>query len=567
MKQRSGTRLWLALIAAAVSLLAIFAWLQFAWIGRVSRAEHERMAAHLRAAVLRFSRDFDSQVSRAVIGLVMRRGPFAAANLDQLAEFDARWLEASGERRLVRAVYLTDGPELLRLNPAAGRLEHVDWPPELLTIHARLAAQPVPQPGLMRLAPSLMDEGVPAVVAARFTGAVGRGFVAAGWNIVELNLDDIQQRLFPELARLYLAPTGELNCEVRVVNRAQPSRVIYASDPSLAAEFFADPDAEAGLFDMLGRGPAILPATEDTLYSPVPRGPWTVLVKNRSGSLEQLVAQTRRRNLAVSFGILVLMAASLAALLLSNCRAQKLAALQMEFVAGVSHELRTPLAVICSAADNLADGLVSNIGQVTRYGSVIRGEGRRLSRMVEQILGFAGIQRGRAKYELESVDLVEVIQAAVKACDAEVQQSGCDVNVRLDPGLPLVTADAVALAHCFRNLIDNALTHGRSGAFVSVEAHAGGGAVEVRVADRGPGIPKSDLPHLFKPFFRGGSGEPSRGFGLGLALVKHVVAAHGGRVNVTSTPGQGACFVVTIPAGPTPAVSENPNAGQANPAH
>jgi signal transduction histidine kinase len=344
--------------------------------------------------------------------------------------------------------------------------------------------------------------------------------------------------------------------------------VIYASDPSLAAEFFADPDAEAGLFDMLGRGPAILPPpTEDALDTPVRRGPWTMLVKNRSGSLEQLVSLTRRRNLAVSFGILLLMAASLAALLLSARRAQKLAELQMEFVAGVSHELRTPLAVICSAADNLADGLVSNIGQVKCYGSVIRGEGRRLSRMVEQILGFAGIQRGRAKYELESVDLGEVIQAAVKACDAEVQQSGCDVNVRLDPGLPLVTADAVALVHCFRNLIDNALTHGRSGGCVSVEAHAAGGAVEVRVADRGPGIPKSDLPHLFKPFFRGSGGEPLRGFGLGLALVKHVVAAHSGRVNVTSTLGQGACFVVTIPAGPTPAVSENPNAGHENPAH
>jgi signal transduction histidine kinase len=160
-----------------------------------------------------------------------------------------------------------------------------------------------------------------------------------------------------------------------------------------------------------------------------------------------------------------------------------------------------------------------------------------------------------------------VIEAAVKACDAEAQQSCCEVILRIDPELPPMMGDPVALVHCFRNLLDNALTHGRSGGWVSVEARASGDAVEIRVADRGPGIRKVDLPHVFKPFFRGSGGEPLRGFGLGLALVKHVVAAHSGRVNVTSTPGQGACFVVTIPAGATPAVSENPNAGHENPAH
>ena len=159
-------------------------------------------------------------------------------------------MEVSGERRLVRGVYFTDGPELLGSNSAAARFDRVEWPSELLAVRARLAAEPSPQPDPMRLAPRLVDEGVPVIVAARFTGPPGREFAAAGWNIVELNLDYIQQRVLPELARLYLTPAGELNCEVRIVNSAQPSRVIYASDPSLAAEFFADPDVETGLFDL-----------------------------------------------------------------------------------------------------------------------------------------------------------------------------------------------------------------------------------------------------------------------------------------------------------------------------
>jgi signal transduction histidine kinase len=120
----------------------------------------------------------------------------------------------------------------------------------------------------------------------------------------------------------------------------------------------------------------------------------------------------------VSFGVLVLLGASMGLVLATTGRAQRLAAQQMEFVAGVSHELRTPLAVIRSAAENLADGVVADPRQVKRYGDVIAGEGRRLTQMVEQIMEFAGFESGRATLDVRPADLGGIIEEALRGADA-----------------------------------------------------------------------------------------------------------------------------------------------------
>ena len=121
----------------------------------------------------------------------------------------------------------------------------------------------------------------------------------------------------------------------------------------------------------------------------------------------------RRRNLLVSSSILALLGVSVGFLVVTTRRAQELARQQMEFVAAVSHELRTPLAVIRSAADNLADGVVHDDAQVRKYGELVRGEGRRLTEMVEQILEFAGIQSGQRSFALRPVALDPLLQEVV----------------------------------------------------------------------------------------------------------------------------------------------------------
>src|SRR5207249_9855818 len=133
------------------------------------------------------------------------------------------------------------------------------------------------------------------------------------------------------------------------------------------------------------------------------QGAWIVRARYRGGSLETIVARSRRRNLAISGGVLELLGAAFALVMAAAQRQRRLARQQMEFVASVSHELRTPLAVICSAGENLADGVVADATQVRRYGSLVETEGRRLAAMVERVLDFAGIASGpppRARAEV-----------------------------------------------------------------------------------------------------------------------------------------------------------------------
>ena len=152
---------------------------------------------------------------------------------------------------------------------------------------------------------------------------------------------------------------------------------------------------------------------------------WRLVVKHPSGSLEAAVNAARRRNLLISSSILAVLGASVGLLVLSTRRAQELARQQMEFVAAVSHELRTPLAVIRSAGDNLADGVVRDDEQIRKYGDLVRNEGRRLTEMVEQILEFAGIQSGQRGFALRPVAVAPMLHDIVDSL-ARADRAGGD---------------------------------------------------------------------------------------------------------------------------------------------
>ena len=300
---------------------------------------------------------------------------------------------------------------------------------------------------------------------------------------------------------------------------------------------FARRDRPAG-----GRGPGRGPRSDS--------GRWQMFVRHRSGSLEAVVAQARWRNLAVTAGVLLLMVASVAALVRFTRRAQKLAEMQMDFVAGVSHELRTPLAVIHTAAYNLRGGVAQDPSQVERYGVLIQRESGRLKELVEQVLQFAGAKAGWVIQEPEPLPVEAVIEAAII-------ESQCVVEKRIDPGLPPILGDPVALQHALQNLIGNAAKYGTEGdnwigVFASQTRDKEQAMVEIRVADRGPGIPEDEQKHIFEPFFRGRRAVENQihGAGLGLNLAKKIVEAHGGSIRVKSEPMKGTEFMVRIPAAP-----------------
>lgn len=278
--------------------------------------------------------------------------------------------------------------------------------------------------------------------------------------------------------------------------------------------------------------------------------PWRLIVKHPSGSLEAAVAQVRRRNLLVSSGILGILGISVGFLVLTTRRAQGLARQQMEFVAAVSHELRTPLAVIRSAADNLAEGVVLGDDQVKKYGALVRGEGRRLSEMVEQILELSGIHSGQRGFALAPVPVAPLLRDVVATSATLVEEAGMRVEYDLSDTLPPVLGDAQALRRVFQNLLGNAIKYGASGRWIGIRARSTGREVTVGIEDRGMGIEPAEQARIFEPFYRapGAIAAQIQGAGLGLSLVQRIVEAHGGRVTLRSAPGSGSEFTVHLPA-------------------
>ena len=290
--------------------------------------------------------------------------------------------------------------------------------------------------------------------------------------------------------------------------------------------------------------------TETRLTAGISPPHWKLVVTHPSGSLEAAVSSQRRRNLAISSSVLGLLGASMGLLVLATRRAQRLAKQQMEFVAAVSHELRTPLAVIRSAAENLADGVVHDEARIRRYGELMRTEGRRLTEMVEQILEFAGIQSGQRGFALRPVGVGPLLHDIVSASSGLIEGAGLAVDFDIPADLPPVLGDEPALRRVFQNLIDNAIKYGAAGGSIRVSGRKSGSEVSVTVADRGIGIDRADQTRIFEPFYRAADvvAAQMQGAGLGLSLVQRIVAAHGGRVTVKSAPREGSEFTVHLPA-------------------
>jgi len=277
---------------------------------------------------------------------------------------------------------------------------------------------------------------------------------------------------------------------------------------------------------------------------------WRLIAVHPSGSLDKAVNAARTRNLIVSFSILAILGASMGLLVLTTRRSQRLAQQQMEFVATVSHELRTPLAVIRSAAENLADGVVDDEQKIRRYGELMRSEGRRLTEMVEQILEISGIQSGQRGFALRPVAVEPLVRDILSSCAALLERAGVAVDVEIPSTLPAVLGDEPALRRVFQNLVDNAIKYGASGGWIKIAAHPAGNNVVVSVVDRGIGIDASEQARIFEPFYRAADvvAAQVQGAGLGLSLVQRIVAAHGGSVAVKSAPRNGSEFIVQLPA-------------------
>ena len=235
--------------------------------------------------------------------------------------------------------------------------------------------------------------------------------------------------------------------------------------------------------------------------------------------------------------------------------ALQVAKLQMEFVASVSHELRTPLTVISSAADNIADGLVEGKAEQRAYGAAIQNQSRQMIDLVNQILLFAATKNGGNRYVMRAVHASEIVESAVQKTAELAKRSGFTLEVQVEEGLPGVMGDMAALSQCLQNLIGNAVKYSGESRWIGVRAFMGEapgrGAKEIRIAveDRGMGIARSELAHIFEPFYRSPAvkAEQIHGTGLGLSLAKSIAEAMGGRLTTMSELGVGSTFTLHLP--------------------
>ncbi|HWN42117.1 MAG TPA: HAMP domain-containing sensor histidine kinase [Thermoanaerobaculia bacterium] len=589
----SGERARLLPPAIAVFLLlllAALATLQYQWIGRVSDLERQRMRENLQSAGSRFTEDFDRELTRAFLRFHPEPGGSTEDGLERgleriLHQYD-RWRDEAPWPELIAAVFAvrrTAGGtlELSRLRPEARRFEPVPWPAGFDAARQRLATEIAK--GQHHFPFAAIDPEVPGLTLPLSFGPASD----AGGTLLFLQMDRqvLAEVVLPELTRRHFGSPEETDYALAVLDAG--GRAVFRSDPDVPLETFHKADLRLG---MLGLRPfhemrSVLPRSQGRrqnretvvmrqrhgpfgVHIAVPRseaqgekqenpsgGAWQLAIQHRVGSLEAAVAHARYHNMAVSLGILALVAITSGLMVVTTQRAQRLARQQIEFVAGVTHELHTPLTAIRSAGQNLADGVVADAQQVRRYGSLIEREGRRLTDLVGQVLELAGIQSGRRVYQVQPEDVEALVEGALEDCRVLLDEKKVRVEREIPTDLPPVLADGAALRRALRNLIENAARHATgSEGWIGLQARGAKEGVEITVADHGPGIRREDLPHLFKPFYRGKdtktNGVP--GSGLGLSVVRHVVEALGGRVSVVSSGSgegeRGSAFTLHLPA-------------------
>jgi len=256
--------------------------------------------------------------------------------------------------------------------------------------------------------------------------------------------------------------------------------------------------------------------------------------------------------------LLVVIALGLGATYRVVKRESEMARLKSDFVANVSHDLKTPLSLIRMFGETLELGRAPDEATRREYYAVITRESERLTRLIDNVLDFSRIEGGRQRYELGPHPVEPLIHEVLDAFRYPLAQRGFKLDVTVAPDLPDALVDPDAIKQALANLVDNALKYSTERRRLGIGARREGEWVVIEVADEGIGIPAGETERIFEKFYRIGRSETqgTRGSGVGLALVKHIAEAHGGRVSVESRPGQGSRFALFLPVAEDRPVAE-----------
>jgi two-component system phosphate regulon sensor histidine kinase PhoR len=262
------------------------------------------------------------------------------------------------------------------------------------------------------------------------------------------------------------------------------------------------------------------------------------------------LAARRRSLLAGLVAVLMLVVAGSYFIWRAVNREMAAARLQSDFVSAVSHEFRTPLTTLRQFSELLAeDEELPRETQRRYHAGQVRAVGR-LQRLVEALLDFGRMEGGRRPYRLEPMDAGALVLAVTDEFRSEVVERGFTVECSRDAGAAMVQGDAEALGRALYNLLDNAAKYSGDSRRIEVTLRRAQDSVSLGVRDHGVGIPAAEKRRIFQKFVRGSAAKSQgiQGTGIGLAMVRHIVRAHGGSVSVQNTPGAGSTFTIVLPA-------------------
>ncbi len=437
-------------------------------------------------------------------------------------------------RRLAVAATEGSAVQLYVLDQKTARLIRTPWPPEWDRLRDNVSRKVAAGSG-----PPFQDS-----TGTVLEFPVFRNHLENEWMVFDLDREYVAKTWLPDLVRRFLTQDGQPLGNVVVHPWLRPDDLIYRIGAPLKA---SDAQTISVRFNGQGWGTQTHSRRGEDDF-------WLLTARQRPGALEAVVAAARWRSfiLACLLNLLTLTAGFV--LLRYARRSRRVAALHMRFVANASHELRTPLTVIRGAGQNLSRGVTSDPGRIEQYGRFIVHHADQLNRLVERMLELADVRRIAASPEHLPVSVKEALEGAVAATLADTRAAGCKVEVNILSRLPNVKGDAAALRQVFQNLISNAAKYAASGGWIGVKTEQVPGGttpmVEVRIADRGPGIPEAEQARIFEPFARGASTREKKiqGSGFGLSMVQEIVQAHHGTVSLRSTLGRGTTFIVRLPA-------------------
>lgn len=352
---------------------------------------------------------------------------------------------------------------------------------------------------------------------------------------ISFDPDYLKQTFFPEMFEQIISQ------KVTEEERDDPLAltIFPRPDPS-------DPDAEKSLVSSTGWGegkPEVTRNLEDVFSG------LTLGIKFQGTSADAIASRWIKQSFMILGVLSLLMVGGLVLTYRSVSKEMSLARMKSDFVSNVSHELRTPLSLIQLYAETLELGRISTQEKKEEYYRTIRKESERLGKLISNILDFSRIEAGRKEYDLRETDIAELVRSTLDTYRYQIEKNGFEFETSIEPNIPRMRLDREAIARALLNLVNNAIKYSADEKFLQVKLYRTNGTVKLEVVDRGIGIARRDQTKIFEKFYR--TCDPlvhnTKGSGLGLSLVKHITHAHGGQVEVESTPGKGSKFTLSLP--------------------